>query len=229
MTALTEVARHIPEASETIDEAGHRLGVPEPERKLFTQLFGLREFRVAPARGYADRLMDAASKLERLRGNESRVRYVMAARTFRDTAQDVDAPFIHDLPSGWATRLGSPWPAGVDLSGGQWQQLALARARMRMSPLLVLFDQPTAALDPETEHRLFERLVYGAGPHGPEGTLTVVVSHRFSTVALAELIVVLDDGRVAEVGSHAELMAAGRGYATYYGLQTAAYRYEAWR
>ena len=60
--------------------------------------------------------------------------------------------------------------------------------------------------------------------HGPEGTVTVVVSHRFSTVALADLIVVLDDGRVAEVGSHAELMAAGRGYATYYGLQTAAYR-----
>lgn len=127
------------------------------------------------------------------------------------------------LPEGLVTRLGVRW-GGVDLSGGQWQQLALGRARMRTEPLLVVLDEPTASLDPETEHRLFERLSAEARRPEAAGTVTLVVSHRFSTVALADMIVVLDGGGVAEAGSHAELLAAGGRYASYYELQAASYR-----
>lgn len=129
-----------------------------------------------------------------------------------------------DLSRGLGTRLGSRWHGGVDLSGGQWQQVALGRGQMRGEPLLAVFDEPTAALDPESEHELFEWLVRSARAHRERGTVTVIISHRFSTVAMADLILVLDDGRLAEVGSHADLMEMGGRYAEQYTLQTRAYR-----
>jgi ATP-binding cassette, subfamily B, bacterial len=134
------------------------------------------------------------------------------------------------LALGLDTQLGPTWPKGVELSFGQWQKLALARGFMRDEPLLLVLDEPTAALDAETEHALFER--YAAAAHGTgEGTgktdsgrITILVSHRFSTVRMADLIVVLDGARLVEVGTHEELMAKGGQYAELYGIQAAAYR-----
>ena len=131
---------------------------------------------------------------------------------------------VDRLPHGLDTRLGRDWDGGVELSGGQWQKLALARGLLRTDPLLAVFDEPTAALDPQTEHALFERFAEAAREGRSRGTVTLLVSHRFSTVRMADLIVVLDGGRIREVGSHADLMAHPDLYAELYELQSSAYR-----
>jgi ATP-binding cassette subfamily B protein len=138
---------------------------------------------------------------------------------------------VERLPEGLATQLGPTWPGGVEVSFGQWQKLALARGFMRDEPLLLVLDEPTAALDAETEHALFERYAStaraagsGSGNGGGAGRVTLLVSHRFSTVRMADLIVVLDGSRVAQVGTHDELMAKGGPYAELYKIQAAAYR-----
>ena len=129
------------------------------------------------------------------------------------------------LPSGLETQLGPTWPGGVDVSFGQWQKLALARGFMRDRPLLLVLDEPTAALDAETEHALFERYAScRRAAIATDGRITILVSHRFSTVRMADIIVVLDGARVVEVGSHDELMARGGQYAELYGIQAASYR-----
>jgi ATP-binding cassette, subfamily B, bacterial len=144
----------------------------------------------------------------------------VAAAIARAGAEDV----VARLPKGLDTQLGPTWPGGVEVSFGQWQKLALARGFMRTEPLLLVLDEPTAALDAETEHALFER--YAAAARGPaKGSgITILVSHRFSTVRMADLIVVLDGARVAQIGSHEDLMAKGGPYAELYGIQAAAYR-----
>jgi ATP-binding cassette subfamily B protein len=141
------------------------------------------------------------------------------------------ADVVARLPAGLETQLGPTWPGGVEVSFGQWQKLALARGFMREKPLLLVLDEPTAALDAETEHALFERyaaVARGGGrassDGGGVGGITILVSHRFSTVRMADLIVVLDGARVAQVGSHEALMAKGGPYAELYGIQAAAYR-----
>ncbi len=128
------------------------------------------------------------------------------------------------LPSGLETQLGPTWPGGVDLSFGQWQKLALARGFMREQPLLLVLDEPTAALDAETEHALFERYAEAARGKTSDGRITILVSHRFSTVRMASLIVVLDGAKLVESGSHDQLMAKGGQYSQLYGIQAAAYR-----
>jgi ATP-binding cassette subfamily B protein len=110
------------------------------------------------------------------------------------------------------------------VSFGQWQKLALARGFMRDDPLLVVLDEPTAALDAETEHALFERYAENARSSAGNGRITVLVSHRFSTVRMADLIVMLDGARVVEVGTHGELMARRGQYAELYTIQANAYR-----
>jgi ATP-binding cassette subfamily B protein len=129
-------------------------------------------------------------------------------------------------PAGLDTQLGPTWPGGVDVSFGQWQKLALARGFMRDHPLLLILDEPTAALDAETEHALFER--YAAAAHrdvtAADGRITILVSHRFSTVRMADRIIVLDGARLVENGTHEDLMARGGQYAELYGIQAAAYR-----
>jgi ATP-binding cassette subfamily B protein len=135
------------------------------------------------------------------------------------------ADVVGKLAAGLETQLGSTWPQGVEVSFGQWQKIALARGFMRDHPLLLVLDEPTAALDAETEHALFERYAAAArGNHQDDGRITILVSHRFSTVRMADLIVVMDGSRVAEFGTHDELMARGRSYAELYGIQAAAYR-----
>jgi ATP-binding cassette subfamily B protein len=159
---------------------------------------------------------------------------------------------VEHLAAGLDTQLGATWPEGAEISFGQWQKLALARGFMREAPLLLVLDEPTAALDAETEHALFERFAAAAragrrdggadgasgataGGGSPaagaadadgrmDGRITLLVSHRFSTVRMADQIVVLDGARVAETGSHEDLLARGGQYAELYRIQAAAYR-----
>jgi ATP-binding cassette subfamily B protein len=149
-------------------------------------------------------------------------RDAVRAAVTRGGAGDV----VDRMPAGLDAQLGATWPDGVELSFGQWQKLALSRGFMRDDPLLVVLDEPTAALDAETEHALFER--YTAAVHGgrvaASGRISILVSHRFSTVRSADLIVVLDGATAVEVGPHAELLAAGGRYAELYDIQAAAYR-----
>lgn len=127
-------------------------------------------------------------------------------------------PVLERLDDGWETFLSSRFAGGTDLSGGQWQRVAMARALFRDSPFVVL-DEPTAALDPKAEAALFEQLrnVF-------DGRTVVLVSHRFSSVRHADRIAVLEGGRLVELGSHAELMDAGRGYAEMFTLQARAFQ-----
>src|SRR5216110_2884451 len=121
-------------------------------------------------------------------------------RRFGRPAAAGPSDVVARLGSGLETQLGPTWPGGVEVSFGQWQKLALARGFMRDEPLLLILDEPTAALDAETEHALFERFAAAAradaGRTAPDcaeaGRVTILVSHRFSTVRMADLIVVLD-------------------------------------
>jgi ATP-binding cassette, subfamily B, bacterial len=144
----------------------------------------------------------------------------VAAAVARAGAGDV----VKGLASGLDTQLGPTWPGGVDVSFGQWQKLALARGFMRDAPLLLILDEPTAALDAETEHALFEQYAAAARERDASGRITILVSHRFSTVRMADLIVVLDGARLVEVGTHDQLIARGGQYSELFHIQAAAYR-----
>ncbi len=143
------------------------------------------------------------------------------------TSSAVDRAGAHDvierLAYGIETQLGPSWDEGAEVSFGQWQKLALARGFMRDAPLLLILDEPTAALDAETEHALFERFANAARSHAETGRVTVLVSHRFSTVRMADLIVVMDGSRVVEFGAHDDLMARDGQYADLFRIQAAAY------
>ncbi len=125
---------------------------------------------------------------------------------------------IEGLPEGYEQTLGKRFKTGVDLSGGQWQKVALGRAYMRDAQLLIL-DEPTAALDARAEFEVFERF-----KDLTEGKSAVLISHRFSTVRMADRILVLDQGRVEEVGTHEALLASGGRYAELFELQAQGYR-----
>ncbi|MGM7422162.1 MULTISPECIES: ABC transporter ATP-binding protein [unclassified Cellulosimicrobium] len=134
-------------------------------------------------------------------------------------------PIVERSPDGLDQVLGTSYADGAQLSGGQWQTLGLARTLLRADPLLLALDEPASALDATAEHALFERFTETAHRTGStSGGVTLFVSHRFSTVRDADLIVVLDGGRVAELGTHDELAAAGGSYAEMYALQARAYR-----
>jgi ATP-binding cassette subfamily B protein len=134
------------------------------------------------------------------------------------------AELERELPHGLETPLGRAFLKGIDLSGGQWQKVALGRAMMRDTPLLLVLDEPTYSLDVESERRVFEWFARVAATENPRGAITLIVSHRFSTVRTANRIAVLDEGRLSEWGTHAELMARGGTYATMYRTQAEAYR-----
>jgi ATP-binding cassette subfamily B protein len=165
------------------------------------------EFRARHAIGLGD--------LPRLEDERAAGRAVQRAG-----AEDV----IARLASGLETQLGASWPGGAEISFGQWQKLALARGFMRERPLLLLLDEPTAALDAETEHALFERYAAAARSSEDCGRVTILVSHRFSTVRMADRILVLEGARLVEAGTHEELVAKRGRYAELYGIQAGAYR-----
>jgi ATP-binding cassette subfamily B protein len=125
---------------------------------------------------------------------------------------------IAKLEGGYDQMLGRRFENGVDLSGGEWQKVALARAYLRDAQLLVL-DEPTAALDARSEFEVFERFA-----ELTEGKMALLISHRFSTVRMADRIVVLEGGRLVEEGSHSQLVALGGRYAAMFEMQAASYR-----
>jgi ATP-binding cassette subfamily B protein len=126
---------------------------------------------------------------------------------------------VASLSTGLETQLGRWFKEGIDLSGGQWQKVALARAFMRDEADILILDEPTAALDAEAEHAVFQRFRALA-----EGRTTILISHRFPTVRMADRIVVLEGGAIIEQGTHAELLAAGARYARLFALQAEGYR-----
>jgi len=125
---------------------------------------------------------------------------------------------IARLPNHFEQMLGRRFEGGVDLSGGEWQKVALARAYLRDAQLLIL-DEPTAALDARSEYEVFQRFAELTA-----GKMALFISHRFSTVRMADRIVVLENGKIAEEGSHAQLAAKGGRYAEMFELQAASYR-----
>jgi ATP-binding cassette subfamily B protein/ATP-binding cassette subfamily C protein len=139
-----------------------------------------------------------------------RPRIVEAARRAGATA------LVEALPGGWDTVLGGWFEAGHELSAGQWQKLAVARAFARQAALLIL-DEPTSNLDARAEYNLFRRFHELA-----KGRTTIIISHRFSTVRVADRILVMDKGRIVEEGTHAELIAKGGLYARLAEMQFAA-------
>jgi ATP-binding cassette subfamily B protein len=125
---------------------------------------------------------------------------------------------IHKLHFGYDHMLGRRFDAGVDLSGGEWQKVALARAYLRDAQILIL-DEPTASLDARSEHEVFQRFA-----ELTEGKLSVLISHRFSTVKMVDRIIVLEKGRISEEGRHEQLIARGGRYAEMFDMQASSYR-----
>jgi ATP-binding cassette subfamily B protein len=125
---------------------------------------------------------------------------------------------IARLPQGYEQMLGRRFEQGVDLSGGEWQKVALARAYLRDAEILIL-DEPTAALDARSEYEVFQRFAELTA-----GKMALFISHRFSTVRSADRIIVLENGRIAEEGSHDELASLGGRYAEMFEMQASSYR-----
>ena len=148
----------------------------------------------------------------RIDARDDRPRIVRAAQ--RSLADEV----IERLPNGYDQVIGKRFRTGIDLSGGEWQKVAIARAYMRDAQVLIL-DEPTAALDARSEFEVFQRF-----KELSRGKTAVLISHRFSSVRMADRIVVLADGTVEAVGTHDELIRAGGRYAELFELQAAGYR-----
>jgi ATP-binding cassette subfamily B protein len=136
------------------------------------------------------------------------------AAAFKSLAESV----VQKFPDGYDQMLGCRFAGGVDLSGGEWQKIALARTYLRDAQLLIL-DEPTAALDARAEHEVFQRFA-----DLTKGRMSVLISHRFSTVRMMDRILVIENGTIAEQGAHNQLVQSGGCYAEMFELQAAHYR-----
>jgi ATP-binding cassette subfamily B protein len=141
------------------------------------------------------------------------------ARWQQAAEKGMAAPFVQQLPQGYHTQLGSWFKGGQELSVGQWQKIALSRAFMREDADILVLDEPTASMDAEAESEVFQRFRNLAAKR-----MGIVISHRFSTVRMADQIVVLESGRIVEQGSHDALIAKDGRYARLFNLQAAGYR-----
>jgi ABC-type multidrug transport system fused ATPase/permease subunit len=142
------------------------------------------------------------------------------AQRIQDAAEKgLAQPFIEQLPQRYDTQLGRWFKNGRELSLGQWQKIALSRAFMRTGADILVLDEPTASIDAKAEMQIFERF-----RELTRDQIALLISHRFSTVRMADRIVVLDAGRIVEAGSHDELVAAQGRYARLFALQAAGYR-----
>lgn len=192
------------------------------EGRILLDGHDLREYSLDELRGHVGVIfqdfvryhLTAAENIAvgRIEAREDRARIEDAAR--RSLADDV----IRRLPRGYDQVIGKRFRNGVDLSGGEWQKIAIARAYMRGSPLLIL-DEPTAALDARSEYEVFQRF-----KELSEGRTAVLISHRFSSVRMADRILVLDGGRFEAIGTHEQLLAQGGRYAELFALQAEGYR-----
>jgi ATP-binding cassette subfamily B protein len=148
------------------------------------------------------------------------VNYLEDETRWQDAAQKGMAkPFIESLPSGFGTQLGRWFKGGQELSGGQWQKIALSRAFMRTNADILVLDEPTAAMDAEAEVQIFDRF-----RSLTQNQMVVLISHRFSTVRMADKIVVMSGGEILEEGSHEELLQLGGRYARLFSIQAAGYQ-----
>ena len=148
------------------------------------------------------------------------VRFIDDKTRWSDAAETgMAAPFIEDLPEGYETQLGRWFKGGRELSGGQWQKIALSRAFMRSDADILVLDEPTAAMDAAAEANIFEHFRTMS-----RDKMTILISHRFSTVRKADQIIVLGEGRVLERGSHESLMAEDGQYASLFRLQAEGYQ-----
>ena len=141
-----------------------------------------------------------------------------ATRIQEAAVKSLATPIIQRLPKGFDQVLGCRFDGGVDLSGGEWQRMALARAYLRDAQLLIL-DEPTASLDARSEHDVFRQFT-----ELTQGKMALLISHRFSTVRMADRILVMEDGQISEEGPHEELMKSGGHYADMFELQATSYR-----
>ncbi len=147
------------------------------------------------------------------------VRHIEDSERWSDAAErGMAAPFIEDLPEGYSTQLGRWFKGGRELSGGQWQKVALSRAFMRSDADILVLDEPTAAMDAASEAAVFEQF-----REASRDRIAILISHRFSTVRAADQIVVMQDGEVRERGNHESLLAEGGQYAELFRLQAKGY------
>jgi ATP-binding cassette subfamily B protein len=148
------------------------------------------------------------------------VRYIDDGERWRTAAvSGMAAPFIEDMPDGYETQLGRWFKGGRELSGGQWQKIALSRAFMRSDADILVLDEPTAAMDAASEAAIYDH--FRSQSHNK---MTILISHRFSTVRAADQIVVMHKGAILEQGNHESLLELNGQYAHLFELQARAYQ-----